>query len=247
MTEWQSPPPGSETRGPLAGSIVALAETPDDAATVDAQLRTIAQLSADRIAAVAFASVTALRGSVHTTVAASSDLARAVDEVQYAERRGPCVQAADEAAPVGVPDVSATMSWPGFRRVALRLGLNASVSIPLFTSSGTTIAVLNLFGRDSATMAPLIVGAWAVYDPDRPMPSRDDPLPPLDAGGAELLNGFAEALAVRATIQLAIDMVMARTNCSADDAYLRLRLHATETGTSLAAAAVSLITEQPGH
>ncbi|HEX8345557.1 MAG TPA: GAF and ANTAR domain-containing protein [Actinoplanes sp.] len=246
MATRQPPPPESETRGPLAGSIVALAETPEDASTLDAQLKTIAQLAADRIGAVDYASVTALRGNVHTTVAASSELARAVDEAQYTERGGPCVQAVDEAVPVAVPDVSATMSWPGFRRTALELGLNASVSLPLFPSNGATVAVLNLFGRDPVTMAPLIVGVWAVYDPDRPMPTRDDPLPALDAGGEELLSGFAEALAVRATIQLAVDALTGRMNCTADEAYLILRLHAAETGTSLSTAATALITRRSG-
>jgi hypothetical protein len=241
------PPPDSETGGPLASSIVALAETPDDASTVDAHLTTIAQLVADRVAAVDYASVTALRGNVHTTVAASSELARAVDEAQYADRDGPCVQAVDEAVPVAVPDVSATMSWPGFRRAALRLGLHASVSLPLFTSSGATIAVLNLFGRDPATMAPLIVGAWAVYDPDRPIPAGDDPLVALDPGSKELLRGFAEALSVRATIQLAVDVIRARTKCSTDEAHLVLRLRAVEGGTSLSTAAITVIGTGPGR
>jgi hypothetical protein len=226
---------------------VALAETSDDASTIDAQLKTIAQLAADRVTAVEYASVTALRGGVHTTVAASSDLARAVDEAQYADRDGPCVQAVDEAVPVAVPDVSATMSWPGFRRAALRLGLNASVSLPLFTSGGTTVAVLNLFGRDPVAMAPLIVGAWAVYDPDRQMPTGDEPLPALDPGGEELLSGFAEALAVRATIQRAVDTIRARTRCTTDEARLIMRLQAAAAGISLTDAAIALIGKDLGR
>ena len=70
---------------------------------------TIAQVSADLIAPVAYASVTADRDDAVTTVATSSEVALAVDQAQYAEQAGPCLDALDTASPVVVPDVAATM------------------------------------------------------------------------------------------------------------------------------------------
>jgi GAF domain len=232
----------TDTRGPLAEAVVALAGTPDDLPGIDVRLKEIVQLAADRVAAADYASVTALRDSAYSTVAASSELAEAVDEAQYAEQAGPCVQSLAADTPVTVPDVTTTMTWPGFREAAADMGLHASVSIPLFAGSGAAIAVLNLYGRHAAAMAPLIVGVWAVYDPDRPLPADHDDLQPLDAGGTELLAGFAEALAVRATIQLALGVIMGRDHTNAEDAYLTLRLQAAVTGVPLLTAAATTIT-----
>jgi hypothetical protein len=231
----------TEMRGPLAEAIVVLAGSPDDLPSVDLRLKAIVQLAADRVAAADYASVTVLRNKAYTTVAASSELADAVDRAQYAEQDGPCLRTLSTDSPVTVPDVTKTMAWPGFRQAALELGLHASVSIPLVAGSGATIAALNLYGHDAAAMAPLIVGVWAVYDPDRPLPADHDDLQQLDAGGKELLAGLAEALTVHATIQLALGVIMGRDHTTAEDAYLKLRLRAAATGVSLLTAATTAI------
>jgi hypothetical protein len=50
------------------------------------------------------------------TQPSSSELADSVDQVQYAERAGPCLQSLIEETPVAVPDVTTTMTWPGSQR-----------------------------------------------------------------------------------------------------------------------------------
>jgi hypothetical protein len=235
--------PHTGTRGPLAEAIVALAGTPDDVPSIDLQLKTIVQRAADGVAAADYASVTALRDGLYTTVAASSELAEAVDQAQYADQDGPCLQSLVANAPVTVSDVTKTMTWPGFRQTARAMGLHASVSIPLFAGSGAAIAALNLYGRDTAAMAPLIAAVWAIYDPDRPLPADHDDLQPLDPGGEELLVGFAEAMTVRGTIQLALGVIMGHGYITAGDAYLQLRLQAADTGVSLLTAATTVITK----
>ena len=231
----------SHTDAPLADAIGVLAATPDDLPSIDAQLKTIVQLAADRVAAADYASVTVLRNDVYTTVAASSELADAVDQAQYADQQGPCLQSLVTDTPVAVPDVTRVVHWPGFRQAADAFGLHSSVSLPLFAGSGATIAALNLYGRDAAAMAPLIVGVWAIYDPNRPLPADHHDLQPLDPGGEELLAGFAEALAVRATIQLALRVIMGRANSTAEDAYVQLRAYAANTGVPLLTAANGVI------
>jgi hypothetical protein len=66
----------------------------------------------------------------------SSALAVAVDEAQYAEQAGPCLEPLHTGVPAPVPDIAATMVWPGFRDQAVKIGLRASVSIPLYAGSG---------------------------------------------------------------------------------------------------------------
>ncbi|HEX8631472.1 MAG TPA: GAF and ANTAR domain-containing protein [Catenuloplanes sp.] len=222
--------------------LVALAATPDDASDIDARLVTIAQLAADLVTPVSYASVTAERAGAFTTVAASSDLALAVDEAQYSENRGPCLDALQDGAPVAVDNIAATMRWPNFRDTAFRVGLRTSLSIPLFAGSGAPVAVLNLYGHDPDTMAPLTLRVWAVYDRD---PTADDDHSPrldtLDPSSRELITGLSEAFAVRGTIQQAIGLIMAQHQCTAAAAYLTLRVRASETGTPLADIAATVL------
>ena len=144
-------------------------------------------------------------------------------------------------APVAVPELTRTMTWPKFRERATEMGLHASLSIPVFVGSGKAIAALNLYARDAVAIAPLIVGVLAVHQPARPLPDDGEELPPVDSGSAELLDGFATALQLRSTIQLALGVIMGRDGLTAEAAYLTLRLHAAETGTGLLTAAINVI------
>ncbi|MDQ0364271.1 ATP-binding protein [Catenuloplanes indicus] len=232
--------PEGAIAGPLTAALTALAETPDDAPGLDGQIEELVGLVADRVGATDCASVTRRRDDTWTTVAASSDLAVAVDRAQYDDGQGPCLQPLDDDTPVTVPRIAGTVAWPGFRRVATHLGLHCSVSVPLFAGSGTTIASLDLYGRDSEAMAPLIKGIWTIFDPGGLRPG-DLALRVLDDGGEDLLSGLSAALAVRATIQLALQVIMHRTSSGAEQAYVSLRLHAATAGIGLRAAAEDVI------
>jgi len=225
----------------LTEAIVALAGTPDDPSPADRRLAAIAQLAADTVAGVDYASITALRDGDHTTVAASSAIARAVDEAQYAGRAGPCVRAVDTGEAVSVPDIAATMSWPGFFDAALGMGLHAALSVPLYAGRGAPVAVLNLYARDAVAMAPLIAGVEALHDVGSEETGGGGP-GLLDPGAEALLDGVAEAIAARATIKMAIAAIMAGTDRTAEDAYVILRLGAAEAGVSLTVAATALVT-----
>jgi ANTAR domain-containing protein len=242
--ERSSPPSHTDEQGPMAAALIALAVTPNDAVDLDAQLNKLVQMVVDQVAAVEYASVTAARDGAYATVATTSVLATAVDQAQYEDQDGPCLRSLDESTPVGVRNIDTTIRWPGFRQAALSMGLHASVSIPLFGGSGDTIAALNLYGRDAAAMAPLIAGVPAIFDPDLPLPADRDDLQPLDAGGEELLSGFAEALAARSTIQLALGIIMGEGGTSAKDAYIELRLRAANAGVSLLTTAETVITHR---
>jgi hypothetical protein len=243
-TRSQQPPvPRPQAESPLTVCLTALAGTPDDASWIDCQLVTIAQLSADLIAPVAYASVTAYRDDAVTTVATSSEIAVAVDRAQYEEQSGPCLAALDTATPIAVPDVAATMQWPGFRDTAHRLGISASLSIPLFAGRGTPIAALNLYGRDPGGLVPLTAAVRAAYDPQSGAGTTARETG-LDDGGEALVAGLAGAFAVQAWIHQAIGVIMATTHRTADAAYLVLRLRAAETGTTLTDTAAAVIAEQ---
>ena len=226
----------SDVRQPLAGTLIALAETPDDVPAVDAHLETLARLAADRVTAAEYAAVTRRPGG-DCTVATSSVL---VDAVEDAAAEVTADVAKDDSHPGSV--AATTMSWPRFSETAERMGLSAA-SVPLFTGSGAEVATLDLYGRDMTAMTSLTAGVCAAYDPDLPLPGEDG-IPALDAGGEELISGFMEALSVRATIQFALSVIMRGSDAGPDDAYLKLRLHAADRGISLLAAATSVVSRE---
>lgn len=246
MTARSQPPstPHQRTPSPLAQCLTGLAGTPDDSSGISHQLDTIAQLAADLIAPVSYASITAYRDEAYTTVATSGKVALAVDEAQYDDRDGPCLSALQAGMPVAVPDMRTTMRWPGFREAAFALGLRASLSVPLFAGRGTAIAALNLYGRDAEAMAPLIAAVWGAFDAAGPaLAAGPDPVE-LDEGSAGLVAGIAGAFAVRDVIHQAMGVIIADTQRPPDAAYVVLRLRAAETGLTLFDAAATVIAEQ---
>jgi hypothetical protein len=234
--------PAQPPSGGLAETLSTLAGTPDDASAVDGTLVAIARLAADVVEPVSYASVTAYRAGAPTTVAASSQLAVDVDLAQYADRAGPCLDALSDGKPVEVQDVSAVMAWPGFRDTAWRLGLRASVSIPLFAGSGAPIAALNLYAHDPDPMAALTRRVWALYDTD----SNQDHsrLPAVREGSQQLLAAIAAAFDVRDLIQQALGFIMARHQVTADTAYHMLHARAAGSGATLPATAAAVVQEQ---
>src|SRR4051794_13731581 len=228
-------------RGPLATAITVLAGTPHHSSGMVTLLTRIAKLATERVAAASYASVTALRGRAWTTVAVSDDLIRSVDAAQYADGAGPCLEALDTGGPLGVPDIDAAVQWPEFHEVAPRMGLHTSVSVPLFAGPGEVVAALNVYGHDRMAMAPLIEAICAVHERPRPEPDHESFLFELDAGGRELATGYAEALSIRATVQLAIELIRRDNHCSAQDAYLSLCIQAGAAGIDLAEAATTVI------
>jgi hypothetical protein len=227
--------------GPLQQQLIGLAGTPDDSVQVGADLVVIAQLAAERIAAVDYASVTSRHEDAYATVAANSELAVAIDEAQYRDDAGPCLEALEASYPAAVPEIAATMTWPGFRAAAVKLGLRASLSVPLFAGSGRTVASLNLYSRHSGAIAPLGAAVWAAYDPDWSEPGQQDD---LESGGRELVGGLIGALARRTMIQQAIGILMSTTARTPDLAYLALRTRAAESGASLTDIAARVIEQQ---
>ncbi len=232
------PPENSRKTGLLQDRLVRLAGTPDDSSRIGTDLIVVVQLAASLIDAIDHASITARCEDAYVTVAASSDVAVEIDQAQYEDKAGPCLEALEGEYPAAVPDIAAIMTWPGFRDTAGGLGLKTSLSIPLFAGSGTTIAALNLYSRDPGALRVLTAAVWAAYDPDVSDPWNRDA---LDPGGRELTAGLIAASGLRSMIQRAIDVLAADGEMSADRAYLTLRMRAAEAGLSLTDTAAQVI------
>ncbi len=230
----------------LRKRVIGLAGMPDDHPGVPGELAVIAQLAADFIAAVSYASVTGVREGDYVTVAATSDLALAVDRAQYADESGPCLDAFSAAQAADVPDisdVSATMAWPGFRQAAVSLGLQASLSLPLFAGRGTPVASLNLYSHHSSAMRPLSAAVRSIFGEEQGGPPGAGGN--LDAGEKGLVAGLTGAFAVRAIVQQAIGVITAGNTFDREQAYEALCRSATGTHIALPQVAARVISGRP--
>jgi hypothetical protein len=209
---------------------------------VSALLKSITQSAADLLPPVSYASVTVRDEDSYATVAMTSELALAVDEAQYVEQAGPCLDTLETDEPTALPRIDATVKWPGFRAAALRLGLRASLSIPLFAGRGTPIAALNLYGHDTDTMAPLIAAVLTTFESSTDG-GGESAVDGLEPGPLQLVDGLIGAFRVRAEIQVALGVLMSSEHTDADGAYAILRSRAAADTVSLTAAAESVLTQ----
>jgi hypothetical protein len=205
----------------------------------------VALLAAQLIRPVIYASITARRDGAPATVAMSSEVALAVDEAQYADDAGPCLDAL-EGQPTSCPDIAATVQWPGFREQAVSLGLAASLSVPLFAGRGVTIAALNLYAREVDALSALAPRLRAVFADAGEAPSSAPDPSPLDAGSEQFLRGMGAAFEVRATIQQAMGVVMALDDRTPGEAYAHLRARAADLGATLPATAAEVLRARAG-
>jgi hypothetical protein len=123
----------------------------------------------------------------------------------------------------------------------MKLGLRASLSIPLFAGRGTPLAALNLYSRDADAMRSLTAAVQSVYDVGNTIAAVEDH---LDAGGSELVAGLTGAFAVPPILQQALGVTMSLTGSGPDEAYAVLCLRAAEDRIALIEAAGRLISGQ---
>lgn len=160
------------------------------------------------------------------TVAASDALAAAVDEVQYGEGQGPCLQALDTGEVVVVSDLQSEQRWGDYPAHAMTHQVRSSLSLPL-TGHGKdgqpdlTVGALNLYSH-----APGAFDHDAVVDRATALAAQGSAVlgVVLRQTDERMLNEqLQEALASRSTIDQAVGILMAQQRCSADSAFAILR------------------------
>ena len=107
-------------------------------------LEQLARLALHVVPEVDHASITVSEADGLTTVAATGDVPRTIDRIQYELGEGPCVSATRTRETVLVPDVVHDARWPGFTaRVSREHAVCSMLAIPL-GGGGEFTASLNL-------------------------------------------------------------------------------------------------------
>jgi transcriptional regulator with GAF, ATPase, and Fis domain len=131
-------------------------------------LNTISELAQRAIPGAEEVSVTLVRGDGAYTAAFTGGIALTLDEWQYKQDRGPCLDAAQAAAVVSVPDTGTDDRWTDWAARARAAGVHSSLSIGLPIQEAV-VGALNMYGAkpeafdsDAITLAQTFAGYAAV-------------------------------------------------------------------------------------
>src|ERR1700756_4225432 len=94
---------------------------------LQAVLGRVAELARRTLPGMAGASVTLVESDRAFTAAFSGQLALDLDETQYRDGFGPCLEVAQSAGTVTVPDMAAATPWPAFAPQSLAFGAHSSL------------------------------------------------------------------------------------------------------------------------
>jgi GAF domain-containing protein len=158
-------------------------------------------------------------GRAPYTVVSADDLTRRLDEQQYADNMGPCLESLRTGVPVFVTDMRSEVRWAPYPAQVAELGVRSSMSYPLITGE-QIVGALNMY-------------AFKELAPDVAMQARAAQLADRAAGalavGLRLAEQNAEnenlriALTSRSIIDQAIGILMAQQQCSTEAAFELLR------------------------
>ena len=174
-------------------------------------------------------SVTVMAGAQPRTAASSDPLALELDQVQYAQAGGPCVQAAATGSVAEVLDTGTDPRWPAFSRAAADRGCRSVLSSPLPPHERTS-GGLNVYARRG----------WPLDDRTREVVARFAAYAVVPVSNAHLYGSavsraehLTTALDSRSVIDQAKGILMERFKLSADQAFSALTRVSMETNTKV--------------
>lgn len=176
------------------------------------------------------------------TVAASDQLANQVDEVQYDNGDGPCLQAIRTGEVVHVSDLAADSRWPGYREHAVGFGVRASRSLPLAVA-GTVIGGLNIY---STRVEAFDHGLSDTLDVFAAQAAAALAMVLRQARQDQVTSQLEQAIASRTVIDQALGILMAQQRCTADEAFGLLRAHSQNTNRKMRDVAAELVERVSG-
>ncbi len=192
----------------LSGVVLAQDDLP-------AALAEICRISVRAVPQAAGASLTALSESGPAAVAASDDWAKSLDEMQFGEHEGPCLDAARTGLVFRVRDLATDPRWPSYAPRAAQKGARSMMSLPM-TGEGKTLGALDVYSRqpdafdaEAVSLAGIVAGHASLASQVAATLFRH----------RDLSDGLRDAMASRAVIEQAKGILMAQQHCGADAAF----------------------------
>ena len=200
-------------------------------------LHEVADLAKQTLAGADEVSVTLLRGSFGQTAVYTGELALKLDEWQYAQGHGPCIDASISAAPLYVPDMRAEERWPDWAGQAAQLGAGSSLSIGLPIQEAVTGA-LNVYSTRTAAFddtAVTVARSFAAYAAVALSNAH------LYDSTATLAEQMQAAMQNRSVIEQAKGIIMGDRKCGPDEAFNILAKISQDTNRKVRDVAAALV------
>ena len=164
------------------------------------------------------ASLTTFDEGTPGVVAADGEWAKHLDELQYEEREGPCLDAARTGTLYRVRDLAVESRWPFYVRRAAEQGARSMVALPI-SSESKVLGALNIYSRQidafsarDVSLAELVAAQSGVAMQVAASFFRH----------RDLAEQMQTALASRARIEQAKGVLMAARGCSDEEAFATL-------------------------
>ena len=187
-------------------------------------LQTVVERAVEVVPACEWASVTLRRRRNRTeTVAASSDIAREADQLQYDLEEGPCLEAALTGEPRLSNHLEDSEDWPRWGPRAAKIGVHALLGIQLSTND-EVLGALNLYAGSP--------GAFTREDIDLAEIYVTHATNALTA--ARISSGLRTALHSRHMIGVAQGILMHTYDLGLDQSFELLRRYSSHSNTKLA-------------
>ena len=197
----------------------------------------VASLARQELPGAREVSVTIVDDRGPHTAAFTGAMALQLDERQYEQRGGPCLQAAADRATVSVPDTAADTRWPAWstRAAAGGAGSVLSVGLPILDDVS---GALNIYGgqprafdADTVVLAQTFAGYAAVALGNAH----------LYHSTATLAQHLQAAMDSRAVIEQAKGIIMGERRCTPDEAFAVLTRTSQDTNRKVRDVAAALV------
>lgn len=167
----------------------------------------------------------------------SDPWSQGLDETQFLEHEGPCLDAFRTGNVFRVRDFAKDNRWPSYSEQALARGAHSMLSLPL-TAHGNLIGALNLYAREAeafdaeaASLAHVVAGHVGLASQVSAAFFKH----------RDLAVQLADAMRSRATIEQAKGVLMALHGCDADAAFDLLRTESQHGNRKLRDVAVDVV------
>ena len=209
------PEDGGAGRLSEQAAYAALSQVVVGARPLDDTLATVARLASRVLPDQPEVSVTLLEQGVPRTPVATGAAARTLDERQYHDGSGPCLDACLSGQTITVSMTGSYALYPDLCEIALRLGVTHSLSVAMPVTS-VTAGALNFYCTSEEALdadAQRVAGTFASFAGlvlAQSSPSVD----PLDRA-----SQLQAAVTSRARVEQARGILMAENHCSAAEAF----------------------------
>lgn len=212
-------------------------------ADVDAFLQDLAILAAEMVPGGSVGITTRYNGT-DLTVASSDGRAELLDETQYRNGGGPCLDAFLTGRVVLSSDTASETRWPSYTAAARDYGLQASLSLPM-VADGSTLAAMNVYSFDTATVfGPDELSQYQAFAAQAAISLR---LATRHEKDGVLLSQLEAALNSRTVIDQALGILMMQQRCTSVEAFDLLRRQSQNSHRKLREVATDLVTQTSGE